>query len=76
VLCHSSVRKLDHLSESRYRYLIELNMPGWMVSPLFWKSHMTAPHERAAKNEKSRASGGMGLICELALEEEAADEAA
>ena len=39
---------------------MELNMPGWIASPRFLKSHMTAPHESAAKTEKYWASGGMG----------------
>ena len=41
---------------------MELNIPGWMASPRFLKSHMTAPHDRAANTEKYRASGGTGRI--------------
>lgn len=48
---------------------MELNMPGWIVSPLFWKSHMTEPHARAAKREKYRESGGTGFTVELANED-------
>lgn len=48
---------------------MELNMPGWMVSPLFWKSHMTEPHARAAKREKYRESGGTGFTAEPASED-------
>ena len=40
---------------------MELNMPGWIVSPLSWKSHITAPQQRAAKIENCLASGGKGL---------------
>ena len=41
-------------------YVIELNMPGWIVSPRSWKSHITAPQTTAAKMENCRASGGSG----------------
>ena len=61
VLCQSSVFRSFHLSESRYRYVIELNIPGWMVSPRCSKSHMTAPHENAAKSVNAFESGGRGL---------------
>jgi len=37
-------------------------MPGWIASPRFLKSHITAPHDRAANTEKYRASGGTGRI--------------
>ena len=40
---------------------MELNMPGWMVSPLSVNSHMTAPQHSAAKTENLVASGGTGL---------------
>lgn len=36
-------------------------MPGWIVSPLFSNSHMTAPQTNAAKTEKYLESGGIGL---------------
>jgi len=48
---------------------MELNMPGWMVSPLFWKSHKAEPHARAAKREKYCESGGTGFTGELANED-------
>lgn len=38
MLCHSSVRRSFHDSESLYRYFIELHIPGWIVWPLCWKS--------------------------------------
>ena len=44
-------------------------MPGWMVSPLFWKSHTAEPHARAAKREKYCESGGTGFTGELANED-------
>lgn len=37
-------------------------MPGWMVSPRWRKSHITAPQETAAKTVKYRESGGNGLV--------------
>ncbi len=40
---------------------MELNMPGWIVSPRSLKSHMTAPQHSAAKMENCVASGGSGL---------------
>ena len=40
---------------------MELNMPGWIVSPRSLKSHMTAPQHSAAKMENCVASGGRGL---------------
>lgn len=45
---------------------MEWNMPGWIVSPLFWKSHMTEPQARAANREKAREFGGIGFTTELA----------
>ena len=44
---------------------MELNMPGWIVSPLSWKSHITAPQQRAAKIENCLESGGSGLPAAL-----------
>ena len=41
---------------------LELNMPGWIVSPRWRKSHITAPQETAAKTVKYRESGGNGLV--------------
>lgn len=69
VLCHSSVRRLDHRFESRYMYFIELNMPGWIVSPLFSNSHITNPQEIAAKAVKYRESGGMGFTPDVEEDE-------
>lgn len=40
---------------------MELNMPGWMVSPLSLNNHITAPQHNAAKRENLVASGGMGF---------------
>ena len=45
---------------------MELNIPGWMVSPRWRKRYITAPQESAAKTVKYRASGGMGFTAELA----------
>ena len=43
---------------------MELNIPGWMVSPRSLNNHMTAAHDRAAKTVKYRASGGIGFTDE------------
>lgn len=40
---------------------MELNIPGWIVSPLCRKSHITAPHETAANMVKYFESGGSGF---------------
>lgn len=40
---------------------MELNMPGWMVSPRSLNSHITPPQQRAAKMENCVESGGRGL---------------
>ncbi len=45
---------------------MELNIPGWMVSPRWRKRYITAPQESAAKTVKYRASGGMGFTAEVA----------
>lgn len=45
---------------------MELNMPGWMVSPLSLNSHITAPHERAANTVKYRELGGTGFTVDVA----------
>lgn len=61
MLCQNNVFKFFHFSESRYKYVMELNMPGCIVWPRWLNSHITAPHERAANTVKYRESGGMGL---------------
>lgn len=66
VLCQNNVLRSFHVSESRYRYCIELNIPGWMVSPRCWNSHITAPHERAANTVKYLECGGIGFTAEVA----------
>ena len=68
LLCHKSVRRLFQWLESRYRYVMELNIPGWIVSPLLVKSHMTAPQHTAANTEKWRAFGGTGFTADEAVE--------
>lgn len=50
-------------------YFIELNMPGWIVSPLFSNSHITSPQEIAAKAVKYRESGGMGFTPDVEEDE-------
>lgn len=40
---------------------MELNIPGWILSPLLLKSHMTAPQQMAANMEKCLAFGGTGF---------------
>ena len=47
---------------------MELNIPGWIVSPRSWNSHMTAPQHTAAKTEKYLASGGTGFTAEDAVD--------
>ena len=48
---------------------MELNMPGWMVSPCSLKRYMTAPQQSAAKTEKYFALGGTGLAGDPTIEE-------
>lgn len=61
MLCQRSVFKLFQWFESRYRYVMELNMPGWIVSPRSLNNHITAPQQTAANMENWRESGGTGL---------------
>lgn len=48
---------------------MELNMPGWIVSPRSLKSHITAPQQTAAKMEKYRALGGTGFTGDEAVDD-------
>lgn len=50
---------------------MELNIPGCIVSPLCLKSHMTAPHDRAAKAVKYLELGGRGFTTDPARAESA-----
>lgn len=66
VLCQNKVLRSFQASESRYRYFIELNMPGCIVSPRCLNNHITAPQDNAANTVKYRPSGGCGFTAELA----------
>jgi hypothetical protein len=48
---------------------MELNIPGWIVSPRSLNSHMTAPQQTAANTEKYLESGGTGLTAEDAVDD-------
>lgn len=61
--------RLFQCSESLYKYTMELNIPGWIVSPRSWNSHITAPQHTAAKTEKYFAFGGTGLTADEAVED-------
>lgn len=51
---------------------MELNMPGWIVSPRWRNKYMTAPHDSAAKRVKYRESGGWGFTIDAAKGESGA----